>query len=78
MQACRDWVLMIFRTQVTKKKQPVLPVFLDYFSVSYDWCNLSRACVVAFNHFFQKRFKPINQPYVARKCLPFSIFFANN
>ena len=39
MQARRDWVLIIFGTQVIKKKRPVRPVFPDYFSVSYDYGN---------------------------------------
>ena len=30
MQACVDWVLIIFGTQVIKKKRPVRPVFPDY------------------------------------------------
>ena len=37
IQACVDWVLIVFGTQVIKKKRPVRPVFLDYFSVSYDY-----------------------------------------
>ena len=37
MQARVNWVLRIFRTQVTKKKRPVRPVFPDYLSVSYDY-----------------------------------------
>ena len=37
MQACVDWVLKIFGTQVIKKKRPVRPVFPDYLSVSYDY-----------------------------------------
>ena len=37
MQACVDWVLIIFGNQVTKKKRPVRPVFPDYLSVSYDY-----------------------------------------
>ena len=37
MQAVVDWVLIIFRTQVIKKKYPVQPVFPDYLSVSYDY-----------------------------------------
>ena len=37
MQACVDWVLIIFRTQVIKKKRPVRPVLPDYLSVSYDY-----------------------------------------
>ena len=32
-----DWILIIFGTQVIKKKQPVQPVFPDYLSVSYDY-----------------------------------------
>ena len=37
MQARVDWVLMIFGTQVIKKKRPFRPVFPDYLSVSYDY-----------------------------------------
>ena len=37
VQARVDWVLLIFGTQVLKKKRPVRPVFLDYLSVSYDY-----------------------------------------
>ena len=37
MQAHVDWVLIILGTQVIKKKQPVQPVFPDYFFVSYDY-----------------------------------------
>ena len=37
MQAHVDWVLIIFGTQVIKKKRPVRPVFPDYLSVSYDY-----------------------------------------
>ena len=37
MQARVDWVLIIFGTQVIKKKWPVRPMFPDYFSVSYEY-----------------------------------------
>ena len=37
MQACVDWVLIIFGTQFIKKKRLVQTVFLDYLSVSYDY-----------------------------------------
>ena len=37
MQARVDWILIIFGTQVIKKKQPLRPVFPDYLSVSYDY-----------------------------------------
>ena len=37
MQALIDCVLIIFGTQVIKKKRPVLPVFPDYLYVSYDY-----------------------------------------
>ena len=37
MQARVDWVLIIFGTQIIKKKWPVWPVFPDYLSVSYDY-----------------------------------------
>ena len=37
MQARVDWVLIIFGTQVIKKKRSVWPVFPDYLSVSCDY-----------------------------------------
>ena len=37
MQALIGWVLIIFGTQVIKKKRPVRSVFPDYHSVSYDY-----------------------------------------
>ena len=37
MQACVDWVLITFTTQVIKKKRPVWLVLPDYLSVSYDY-----------------------------------------
>ena len=37
MQARVCWILIIFGTQVTKKKRPVRPVFPDYLSVSFDY-----------------------------------------
>ena len=37
MQARVDWDLIIFGTQVIKKKRPGRPVFPDYLSVSYDY-----------------------------------------
>ena len=37
MQACVDWVLIIFGTQVVQKKRPVWPVFPDYLSISYHY-----------------------------------------
>ena len=32
-----DWVLIILKTQVIRKKRPVRPVFPDYLSVSYGY-----------------------------------------
>ena len=37
MQARVDWVLIIFGTQVIKKKRPVWPMFPGSLSVSYDY-----------------------------------------
>ena len=37
MQACVEWVLIVFGTQVIKEKPPVRSVFPDCFSVSYDY-----------------------------------------
>ena len=37
MQARVDCVLIIFGTQVIKKKRPVRSVFPDYLSVSYEY-----------------------------------------
>ena len=42
MQACEDWDLIIFGTQVKKKKRPVWPLFPDYLSVSYDYVVANR------------------------------------
>ena len=41
MQARVDWVLIIFGTQVIKKKRPVRPVFPGYLCVSYDYGNVN-------------------------------------
>ena len=49
MQARGDWVLIIFGTQVIKKKQPVRPVFPDYLSVSHDY-----GCIIMSRVFFIK------------------------
>ena len=37
MQACVGWVLIVFKTQVIKKKRMVRPVLPDDLSVSYDY-----------------------------------------
>ena len=37
MQGRVDWILIILRAQVIKKKRPVRPVLPDYLSVSYDY-----------------------------------------
>ena len=37
MQARVDWVLIIFGTQIIKKKRSVRAVFPDYLSVSYHY-----------------------------------------
>ena len=42
MQTRVDYVLRIFRTQVTKKKRPVRPVFPDCLSGSYDYGETKR------------------------------------
>ena len=42
MQACVDWVLITFGTQVINKKRPVRPVFPDYLSVSYDYDPINK------------------------------------
>ena len=50
MQACVDWVLRIFGTQVTRKKQPIRPVFPDYLSVSYDYGFNNNSSVPLFSY----------------------------
>ena len=40
MLARVDWVLIIFGTQVIKKKRPARPVFSDYLPVSYDYWTI--------------------------------------
>ena len=42
MQACIDWVLIIFVSQSQKKKLPVWSLFPDYLSFSYDYTKISR------------------------------------
>ena len=56
IQACVNWVLIIFGTQVIKRKRPVRPVFPDYLSLSYD-CFSEHLCLVYFR--FQHRSKDI-------------------
>ena len=51
MQACVDWVLITFRTQVIKKKRPVRSVFLDYLSVSYDYVRIDYCIRLQNVHF---------------------------
>ena len=44
MQACLNWILIIFGTRVIKKERAVRPVFSDCLSVFYDYdlsANLS-------------------------------------
>ena len=55
MQARVDWVLIVFGTQVIKKKRPVRSVFPDYLSVSYDWFQYIS---IALNLAYSK-----NKPY---------------
>ena len=44
--------LIIFGTQVIKKKRPVRPVFPDYVSVSYDYVTIkcSETLIYSFQH----------------------------
>ena len=58
MQACMDWVLIIFGTQVLKKKRLVRPVFPDYLSVSYDY---------GFNEFIHETFTEVREVLAAQK-----------
>ena len=48
MQACVDWVLITFGTQVINKKRPVRPVFPDYLSVSYEYANTNGVTAITF------------------------------
>ena len=52
MQARVDWVLIIFGTQVIKKKRPLRSVFPDYTSVShyYDLTGCSDEFKIVFKH----------------------------
>ena len=50
MQARADWVLIIFVTQVIKKKRPVRPVFPDYLSVSYDYAYTKNIREIAYTY----------------------------
>ena len=44
MQAPVDWVQIFFGIQFIKKQRPVLPVFPDYLSVSYDYEETNQTC----------------------------------
>ena len=48
MQDRVDWVLIIFGTQVIKKKRPVRPMFPDYLSVSYDYAFIVFRSSISF------------------------------
>ena len=50
MHARADWVLIIFVTQVIKKKRPVRPVFPDYLSVSYDYAYTKNIREIAYTY----------------------------
>ena len=52
MQACVDWVLINFGTQVKKKKRPVRLVFPDNLSVSYDYVNTDAPLVMRPSYIF--------------------------
>ena len=52
MQACVDWVLIIFETQVIKKKRSVRPVFPDYLSGFYDYGSIYNNYI--HRYFFRK------------------------
>ena len=51
MQARLDWVLIIFGTQVKKKKRPVRAVFLVCLSISYDYEQTHKHNVFQLNIF---------------------------
>ena len=52
MQAHVDWVLIIFGTQVIKKKRPIRPVFPDYLSVSCDYGHSDSTKLSNLHHKF--------------------------
>ena len=47
-----DWVLIIFGTQVIKKKRPVRPMFPDYLSVSYDYAFIVFRSSISFPTYY--------------------------
>ena len=69
MQACVDWVLITFGTQVINKKRPVRPVFPDYLSVSYDYASTS--C-----KFSRDRQDPLSSFVVLKKSAKLKSLFA--
>ena len=73
MQACVDWVLIIFGAQVIEKKQPVWPVFSDYLSVFYDYdLTLSiGSSLLPYNSIF----KLLSNLFCSDSKLPFQFFF---
>ena len=54
MQACVDWVLIIFGTQVIKEKQSFRPVLPDYFSVSDDYDSGNKVLSIPFDIYKNK------------------------
>ena len=55
-----DWVLIIFGTQVIKKKRPVRPVFPDYLSVSYDY-GISICVYCICQGYVTSKFKKVSE-----------------
>ena len=49
-----DWVLIIFRTQVIKKKRSVRPVLPDHFSVSDDYDSGNKVLSIPFDIYKNK------------------------
>ena len=61
MQACVDWVLIIFGTQVIKKKRPARPVFPDYLSVSYGYGKTEREALQDLINYKTIVIKPVDK-----------------
>ena len=63
MQARVDWFLKIFGAQVTRKKQPVRPVFPDSLSLRFLWLLPMHLNILA-DHNFQILYSTNDLPMI--------------
>ena len=86
MKARVDWVLIVFGTQVMKKKRPVRPVFSDYLSISYEYGSICKSASCQLNVLFRlklflglKEIKTLIESFVYPnfKYCPLILYFCN-